>query len=166
MTARHERLDSGKSALRWASKEEVSSVQFPQIGDELIARITSVKEKDVSGRDQRQQALSFFPLRAMYAHDTSGHGQTPEDVVGSGEQALRNVPLPSFPKPLLGSNSARTSSVAGRVYLEPSKHRRTSCASDRKNRRPKMVGQIDRSAKKVAKNGPADLLSCPCEPLR
>ena len=49
----------------------------------------AVKQKDAPRGDKWQQGLCLLALGFMDAHDTSGDGKTPEDIVGRGNQTVR-----------------------------------------------------------------------------
>ena len=87
-SAAHEFLHSREGGLSRTAEEEIAIVVVSQRADEMIARVSTIKEQDSSRADGRDELEGLFALRAMNAGYGSGHGKASEHIIGRRDQTL------------------------------------------------------------------------------
>jgi hypothetical protein len=160
-TAAHKCLDGGERGLGRAAEQKVAPlVVLSQIRNELVARISSIKEQHGPGRDGWQERLSLLALGSMDGDHTPGYGKAPEHIIGRGNQALGIVPPAlileatmriELLSDLLGCRKVVFGAVKG----------------DHRHPMPKMggvarveaIGQFDGLLQNVLEDGPGNLLA-------
>lgn len=156
--ALHKGKYSAKGGLCRTAKQKIPAILCDKPADQLIARIASIKSDDRLGRDKRQQLFYLLALAGIDRDHGPCYGQTPEDIVDSGDKALRIVPF------------SRVLESAVRVKLLSdllSGRERVLGAVDGKDRhpmpdefgtlRPTFIRQTNRPTKYVLKRLPSDL---------
>lgn len=66
-----------------AANDEIAVESVLEMGDELIARVASIEEKNTPGRNTGNQGLSLGALGGINVDDTSGYWNAPEDIISS-----------------------------------------------------------------------------------
>ena len=160
-TAAHKCLDGWERGLGRAAEQKVALfVVFPQVRNELVARISSIEEQHGPGRDGWQERPSLLALGPMDTDHTPGHGKAPEHIVGCCNQALGIVP-PAFMLEATMRIELLSDLIRCRKVIFG------TIKGDHRHPMPKMggvarleaIGQLDGLLQNVLEDGPGNLLA-------
>ncbi len=101
LTAGNEGLNGRKCGLSRTAEQKVSVVVFSEVGNQLIAGVSTIKEQHRSGGNRGQECLRFLPFRSMDTDHAPCYGQASENIVGRCDQALGKVTFPFILKATL-----------------------------------------------------------------
>jgi hypothetical protein len=160
-TAAHKCFDGGERGLGRAAEQKVAPlVVLSQIRNELVARISSIKEQHGPGRDGWQERLSLLAFGPMDGDHTPGHGKAPEHIIGRGNQALGIVP-PAFILEATMRIELLSDLIRCRKVIFG------TIKGDHRHPMPKMggvarveaIGQLDGLFQNILEDGPGNLLA-------
>jgi hypothetical protein len=81
-------LDCRKGALGRAAEDEIAIVMVPQMADNMIAWISTVKEQDRSRPDIWQQTQGLFSFRSVNTDYRSCQGNASKYIISGCDQTL------------------------------------------------------------------------------
>lgn len=162
--AGNEGLNSRKGGLRRTAEQEVPFVVLSEVGNELIAGVSAIKEQHRSGRNGGQKGLGFLPLRSMDTDHTPRYRKASEHIIGRCHQALGIVTFPFILQTAFGIKFCPDLFCCRKVVLGPIEgENRHSMPNKGGIAGPEAVGQINGFSQDLTEDSPWNLLTSMCE---
>ena len=134
------------------------------MGNEVKAWVSTIEEQNASWRNKGQERLCLFSFRTMDTDHAPGDGKAPEDIIGSGHQALGVMSSSFILKAALGIELLSNLPGCGKVVFGAIKGHNSHPLPDMVGiARVEAVGQLHGFLQDVPENSPGNLSSSLCE---